>query len=458
MRTRFVSVDRETPLLLPPDLREWVPPDDLVHFVLEAVREIPLSDFQVNVRGTGSAQYPPSMMLALLIYCYANGLFSSRRIERATYRDIAVRYLTGDTHPDHDTISKFRRENASAIRACFVRMLEMAQELGLLKVGTVSIDGSKIAANASRDRSVRYDHAGALIERLEGEVESLLKQAENADLQDADDGQRIPEAIAEKKTLQEKLREARARIEERDRQRIQAEEAIYERERERNQQRQAKGDFEKPSRAPRKPKRTFRKEAQCNLTDGDSGLMRRDHTSGYLQGYNAQVAVDADGTQLILGARVAECAFDYRELVPDVAAIPASLGKPSVVLADGGYASEDQARQIEASGIEVYISARSQRKDRRKNDLRPQSLPIRPDNSKTRNPYWESMHEKLGTTAGRAQYKLRQQSVEPVFGIIKCAMGFTRFHLRGIQKVTTEWEIVATAYNLRRLHKLITVH
>lgn len=270
MRTRFVSVDRETPLLLPPDLREWVPPDDLVHFVLEAVREIPLSDFQVNVRGTGSAQYPPSMMLALLIYCYANGLFSSRRIERATYRDIAVRYLTGDTHPDHDTISKFRRENASAIRACFVRMLEMAQELGLLKVGTVSIDGSKIAANASRDRSVRYDHAGALIERLEGEVESLLKQAENADLQDADDGQRIPEAIAEKKTLQEKLREARARIEERDRQRIQAEEAIYERERERNQQRQAKGDFEKPSRAPRKPKRTFRKEAQCNLTDGDN--------------------------------------------------------------------------------------------------------------------------------------------------------------------------------------------
>ena len=142
MRTRFVSVDRNQPLLLPPDLRDWVPKDDMVHFVIQAVDALDFKAFKVNERGTGSAQYPPRMMLSLLIYCYANGTFSSRRIERATYRDIAVRYLTGDTHPDHDTIAKFRRENFEAVAACFVHVLELARELRLLKVGTVSVDGT----------------------------------------------------------------------------------------------------------------------------------------------------------------------------------------------------------------------------------------------------------------------------------------------------------------------------
>jgi len=156
MATRFVNVDKNTPMLLPPDLRDWVPQEDMVHFVIEAVEGMRLNTLKVNRRGSGSQQYPPKMMLGLLIYCYANGIFSSRRIERATYRDVAVRYLTGDTHPDHDTICTFRRENFEAVGEAFLQVLQLAGEIGVLKVGTVSIDGTHILANASRDKNVRF--------------------------------------------------------------------------------------------------------------------------------------------------------------------------------------------------------------------------------------------------------------------------------------------------------------
>ena len=182
-RFLFVEVDRETPMLLPADLREWVPEEDLVHFVIEAVKTLPTREFVVNERGTGYAQDPPSMMLALLIYCYANGIFSSRRIERATYRDLGVRYLTGGTHPDHDTLCTFRRQNAQLITKFFVRVLELARELKLLRVGTISVDGTRLKANASKHRGVSYQRTGKLIEQLQMEVERLLVKAEQADSQ-----------------------------------------------------------------------------------------------------------------------------------------------------------------------------------------------------------------------------------------------------------------------------------
>jgi transposase len=212
MSAHFVSVDRNQPLLLPPDLKDWVPADDLVHFVIAAVDGLDGSAFCVNERGTGSAQYPPSMMLALLIYCYANGIFSSRRIERATHRDIAVRYLTGDTHPDHATIAKFRRDNFDAVAACFVHVLELAQASGLLKVGTVSVDGTKLKANASINRNVRYDRAGQLVEQLEREVQALLEEAERIDEQDAADGQTLPAEMAKREGLKVKLKQRAPRL------------------------------------------------------------------------------------------------------------------------------------------------------------------------------------------------------------------------------------------------------
>jgi len=184
MAERLVNVDRDTPMLLPVDLRQWVPEDDLVHFVIEAVDSMHLPSMGINRRGTGSEQYPPRMMMALLIYCYANGIFSSRRIERATYRDIGVRYLSGDTHPDHDTICTFRRENAAVVKEAFVEVLRLASEMKLLKVGVVSVDGTHIRANASKHKNVRYDRAGQLERQLREDVEELLRQAENQDRQD----------------------------------------------------------------------------------------------------------------------------------------------------------------------------------------------------------------------------------------------------------------------------------
>src|ERR1700733_9445461 len=186
MAERFVEVDRETPMLLPVDLRDWVPEDDLVHFVIEAVKTLPTTEYVVNERGTGYAQYPPSLMLALLIYCYANGIFSSRRIERATYRDLGVRFVAANLHPDHDTIAVFRRSNKAAFETAFLQVLLLARESGLLRLGTVSIDGTKIDANASKIRSVRYDRAQQLRARLAADIAALTAQAEAADAEDVD--------------------------------------------------------------------------------------------------------------------------------------------------------------------------------------------------------------------------------------------------------------------------------
>ena len=202
---KFVQRDQSQLYLLPPDLRDWLPEDDLAHFVVEAVERVPLERFEVNERGTGSAQYYPRMMLALLVYCYANGIFGSRRIERATYRDIGVRYVAANCHPDHDTICTFRRSNFEAVAAAFLQVLLLAKELKLLRVGTVSVDGTKVDANANKRNSIRYDRAGALREQLRGEIEGLLGQAEHADTDDAPDPQGLPEALSRRETLRAKL-------------------------------------------------------------------------------------------------------------------------------------------------------------------------------------------------------------------------------------------------------------
>lgn len=215
MAERLVNVDRDTPMLLPPDLRQWVPEDDLVHFVINAVETMNLSAVSVNSRGSGSKQYPPRMMLALVIYSYANGVFGSRRVERSTYRDVAVRYLTGDTHPDHDTICTFRRENGPLIKQAFGEVLRLAREMKLLKVGTISVDGTHIRANASKHKSLRYDRAGELERLLEKDVEELLARAEKSDSDPSSDDQSLPQEIARREQLLGKMREARRILEER---------------------------------------------------------------------------------------------------------------------------------------------------------------------------------------------------------------------------------------------------
>ena len=201
-------------MLLPPDLRDWVPEDDIVHFVIEAVERMPWTpdSFAINLRGSGSKQYSPRMMLALLVYCYANGIFSSRRIERATYRDVGVRYLTGDSHPHHDTICEFRRRNQKAFAAAFLHVLKLARELGVLKVGTVSVAGTHLDANASKSKNVRYDRAVELERQLRLDIDDLLRKAEAADADETADGQSLPEEISRRERLLEKMQEAQANL------------------------------------------------------------------------------------------------------------------------------------------------------------------------------------------------------------------------------------------------------
>ena len=413
--SHFVDCDREQAFLLPPDLRDWIPADDLGHFVIEAVERVDLGAFKVNHRGTGSAQYHPRMMLALMIYCYANGIFSSRRIERTTHRDIGVRFVAANRHPDHDTIARFRRENFAAVSESFLQVLLLAKELKLLRVGLVSVDGSKFKANASKHRSVTYERAGALIAQLEGEIAALLGRAEAADAAGEDDPQALPKEIAHREALRDKLDAARRRLEAQAEARAAAEREAHEaheakvaaREKRRGR---AKGKHPKP------PAETPAADAQSNLSDPDSRLMRKSKHHEYRQAYNAQAAVDAGGSQLIVGARVSQCASDRNDLVADIEAIPAALGRPETVLADNGYANGAEVAALEASGIEALVSTSAEGR-RRTHDFRP--VKALPAAKEPKADWLKAMAEKLASEEGRASYKLRRQTVEPVFGVIK---------------------------------------
>ena len=445
--SKFVDCERDQVFLLPPDLRDWIPEDDLAHFVIEAVERVEMSAFKVNHRGTGSAQYHPRMMLALLIYCYANGIFSSRRIERATHRDIGVRFVAANVHPDHDTIATFRRENLAAFAESFLQVLLLAKELRLVKVGLVSVDGSKFEASASKHRSVTYERAGELIDQLKLEIAELMERAEAADGGADDDPQALPKEIACREALRDRLDAARRRLETQAKARAAAERAEYEAKvaaREKRQGR-AKGKHPKP------PDETPRPDEQSNLSDPDSRLMRKSKKHEYRQAYNAQAVVDAGGSQLILGARVSNCASDRNELVADIEAIPAELGMPETILADSGYANGDEVAALAESGIEALVATAAEGR-RRRHDFRPAKAEAPAKEPKAE--WLQVMAAKLASPDGRALYRLRQQTVEPVFGIIKAVLGFTGFSLRGLGKVTGEWDLVALAYNCKRLHKL----
>jgi len=443
---RFVTCNRDQPFLLPPDLRDWIPQDDLAHFVIEAVDRVDMSHFSVNERGTGSEQYHPQMMLALLIYCYANGIFSSRRIERATWRDIGVRFVAADTHPDHDTICAFRRNNFEAIHATFVEVLRLARELKLLKLGTVSIDGTKVDANANRHKGVRYDRAGELIDQLDADVKDLLDKAESADQADLPDPQSLPEDLSRRQTLRAKLDDARKRLQSKAKARAEAEQADYEAKVKAREEREGK----RQGKRPKPPESEPAPDEQTNLTDPDSALMRKSKRHEYRQAYNGQLAVDADGSQLIVGVGLTNCASDANELVSTVKAIPKLLGRPSTVLADSGYANGDEVDKLHHSGIDVLVATGAEDRHRRY-DFRPpkHKAPVEPKAEWKR-----AMKAKTESDEGRRLYRLRKQTVEPAIGIIKHAMGFRQFLLRGLPKVTGEWELVALAYNFKRIHRM----
>lgn len=456
MSARFVDVDRETPMLLPPDLRDWVPEDDMVHFVIEAVHRLPLESLRVNHRGTGDRQFPPHMMLALLIYSYANGIFSSRKIEDATHHHVAFRYLTGNTHPDHDTICKFRRENFEAFNQAFVSVLELAKELQLLKLGTVALDGTHIKANASIDKNITYERAMEVRRQLEQDVAELLEQAEKADQGDESE-HKLPKEIARREKLIRKMDQAIDNLKQRAESRDEKAQAKYEaklRERQLKEEQTGK----KPGGRPPQPPKTGPENSkeQSNLTDADARLMRKNKRSGFTQSYNAQVAVDADGSQLIVGQHVSQSASDSAELENGINSIPEKVGRPDSGLADAGYVDAEAIERIEKDqGIEMYVSVhREDAHSERTYDYRPKEQTERPK-KKVKDPRLIAMREKLQTDAGKELYAKRNHTVETAFGIIKAVMGFRGFLLRGIDKVSGEWSLVSLSYNVRRLHRMI---
>ena len=455
MAARYQNIDRQTPMLLPECLQDWIPEDDLAHFIIEAVAELKLDCCRINHRGTGDAQYPPEMMLSLLVYCYATGIFSSRRIEHATWQNVAVRYVCANTHPDHDTICAFRRKNGPLIQETFVKILLLAREMKILKVGTVSVDGTKILANAKHAAN-SYGKAGELIATLENEVSQLIAKAEDADSTPLEDGLTIPQEIARRETRKAQLQAAREVIEARARERAAAEKAERTAALEERAARLARGDklHGKGPAGPESVDETPAATDQYNYTDPESRIMKTG--SGFEQCYNARAAVEIE-SRLIVGQTVSAAPNDKEQLVPTLASIPAELGKPERVLTDSGFYSEGAVSALEAPGedgrpgVEVIAAVTRKGHHRSVGDLEKKADPPPPGVDATAK---EHMAHRTATKAGKEIYKQRQQTVEPVFGIIKAAIGFRQFLLRGIEKAGLEWGLVSLAYNLRRLHAL----
>jgi transposase len=427
MSAGFVNIDRNTLMLLPPDLREWVQHDDLVHFVVEALALLDVSLANVNHRGTGSEQYPPGMMLGLLIYSYAQGLFSSRQIERATYQNLSVRYLAANTHPDHDTIAKFRRDNGVLIRSAFVQLLQLAQAAGLVRLGAIALDGTKIGAATHKRRNLTYAELQAQLGQLDAQVAALLERAEAADQRGDPEGQ-LPAELAEVEQRRTRLLAAKAQLEQ---------QALARHQQRENEREQAPPGG-KRSRLGPQPKA----QDQINLTDGESTLTPTHN--GFIQGYNAQLAVSVD-SGLIVAADVVRDTNDIKQLQPMVRQVINHLGAPAQVLADTGYENVPQIQAVEAASPTIVLcpparSGNARLATRFKRPWRERSKALR-----------EQMRQRLLTPAGKALYGLRKTTVEPAIGIIKAALGFRSFRLRGLAKVQTEWILVSLALNCRRL-------
>lgn len=429
MSSRFVNIDRETPMLLPPDLRDWVQEDDLAHFLVDAVALLDFSGAAVNGRGTGSAQYPPAMMLGLLIYCYAHGIFSSRQIERATYQHLSVRYLAANTHPDHDTIAKFRRDNGPLVRSAFVQLLQLARAAGLLQLGAVALDGTKLQANAAKHKTRTAQRFEAELAALEIQVTELLQRAQHADQNDAGADQ-LPRELAQAQARRARLLQAKAQLEQQARARQEQHEA--------HRRHQPPGDWRSP------PGAAPRRGDTINPTDPDSTLTRA-RAASCIQGDNAQVAVSAQGPSLIVAADVVRDANDLQQLQPMSQQIHHNVGPVAQLLVDTGYENTRQILAVEQQhGLQVLCppAAIHNTKD-----------PVQAKSrwGRTRKIIRQQLRERLATPWGQKLYRLRRCTVEPAIGIIKHTLGFVRFSLRGLPKVKLEWHLVCLAFNCRRL-------
>jgi transposase len=445
MMARFVQADRDTPFLLPPSVDEWLPQGHLARFIVEIIDRIDLAPMVKSYAGRGSAAHHPSVLMALLIYGYATGVHSSRAIERATYDSVAFRFLAANTHPDHDTLSHFRKRFLNEFKAIFLQVLEIAADMKLLKLGTISLDGSKIKANASKHSALSWKHAQALRQQLQAEIDELLKKADEAE--SVPDGVSLPEELALRQERLAGIDAALARIEERVAERDAREKADYE---SRIAGREAiRQSGKKPrGKEPVEPVAGPRDTDQVNLTDEESRIMPV-AGGGFEQAYNAQTAVDAD-TMLVLAVEVTQACNDKQQVVPmleHLQALPESLGRPETLLTDNGYYSEANVTACAKAGLEPLFALG---REAHRHPLARRLAVDPPVPTGTVSPL-ELMRHTLSTRDGQTRYGRRKSTVEPVFGIIKQVMRFRQFLLRGRSAADGEWNLVCLAWNIKRL-------
>ena len=450
MARRFKMIDYEKALDETVTIRDVLSPDHLARFIAKMISWLDLSAIYAQYAPVGGEAYAPEILLGLLFYGYATGVFSSRKIEKATYESIPFRFLAGGWHPDHDTIANFRKTFLPEITDLFAQVLVIAHELGVLKLGRISVDGSKLHADASKSHAVSYGRLLQLERRLRAEVEELMALGEKADEEDLPEGLDVEFEIALRQERLLNLAQAKAVLEARAQERHEAEKAEYEAKM-RKREEKAKQTGSKPrGKEPKPPTGGSREKDQYNFTDPDSRIMKNSNNKGFDQHYNVQVAVDQD-CRLIVGNTLSNHASDREEAIPTVDAIPAKVGKPKVAALDNGYWSPTNVEGLQGRGIEPYIATGR--------DSHYQSWQVRfaqqPEPPPEDASLIVKMAYKLRTAIGKRIYSLRKSTVEPVIGIIKETLGFRQFSLRGLLAAAGEWCLVCLAYNLKRLHILM---
>ena len=450
MNPKFIPTNREQQYLFPPSIQDWLPEVHLTRFVVEIVSQLDLRPLTETYAGKGFKAYHPEILLSLLFYGYATGVFSSRKIEKATYDSVAFRFISANTHPDHDTIATFRKRFLEQLKPLFTQILMFAHEMGLLKLGKVSLDGTKINANASKHHALSWDHACKIEQQLQAEVDELVRLGEQADSEEIPDGMDIPEELRRREDRLKAIAQAKATIEERAAQRYAQEKKEYE---DKAAARRAKAEAsgKKPrGPEPKPPTPGPRKKDQVNLTDEESRIMPSSD-KGFVQAYNAQASVDVD-TMLIVESHITQASNDKQEITPALASLnelPEELGKVDTMLADAGYFSDSNVASCEQSGVEPFIPPNRDKHNQPLTErfVDPAALPA------DAKPI-DKMRNKLKTVEGRKVYAQRKSTVEPVFGIIKYVLGFRQFFLRGLEAVSGEWTLVSIAWNLKRMFVL----
>jgi transposase len=452
MSSKFRQFDRNTLFLMPPSVQDWLPENHLARFVAETVSQLDLYALKSAYTGRGSKPYNPAMLLALLFYGYATGVYSSRKIEKATYDSVAFRYIAANTHPDHDTIAFFRKRFLKELKNLFVQILKIAHQMGILKMGKVSLDGTKIKANASKHSALSWQYASKLEKQLKDEIDKLMRLAEEADAADLPDGMDIPAELSRRQDRIAAIAKAKKEIERRAKERYEQEKEAYDK---KISEREAKTKLtgKKPrGRTPKQPEPGPNNTDQVNLTDEESRIMP---TSGkaFEQAYNAQAGVDIE-TMLIVEEHITQCPNDKQEIettLKGLSSLPKEIGKADTILSDAGYFSESNIEACEAEKVVPYIAVQRDYHNQLFQERFSKPDPV-PDDA---DPVTK-MKYRLHTQEGRKLYAKRKSTVEPVFGIIKNIMGFRQFLLRGVEAVQGEWDLVCIAWNLKRMHTLNT--